>query len=119
MKWIFLIGNSCFNIDLLKKMEYCGCISSYNVEKIPGWYCIDYGNNHVFLDTMIDIQDFEDDINDIPIDNPTIIMLTYTSAEIVRNILRQDDFPKDIYIDNDLGIIVPLRSFIEMGMPLE
>ena len=51
--------------------------------------------------------------------NPTIIMMTYTSSERVRKVLSRDNFPKDIYIDNDFGLIVSLTEFINLGMPME
>lgn len=64
------------------------------------------------------ICDFEDDIKFIPFINPTIIIMTYTSSECVRNIICQDNFPKDIYIDNDLGSIVSINEFINLGIPM-
>ena len=118
MKWIFLIGEEKFNINLLKKLKYSGIDLAYDVEEIFGRYCLDYGDEHVFYDIVTDLNDFIEDISIIPYSNPSIVMMTYTSAEIVRNILKQNDFPKDIYIDNDLGLIVSLSEFINLGMPM-
>lgn len=118
MKWIFLIGEEDFDINSLKKLEYSGASSTYDVKEIVGRYCLDYGDEHVYYDIVTDLTDFQDDISTIPYNNPSIVMMTYTSTEIVRGILRQKDFPKDIYIDNDLGLTVPLRDFIDLGMPM-
>lgn len=119
MKWIFLIGNEGFGVNYLKKLNYTDSVSTYEVESMQGRFCIDYGNEHVFCDPIEDMSEFEEEIKDIPYINPTIVMMTYTSPNIVRRILKQDDFPKDIYIDNDLGLLVPLEEYISVGMPMD
>ena len=118
MKWIILIGKEEFSINSLKNLKYLEMYLAYEVEEIPGRYCLDYGDEHVFYDVVTDLEDFMEDISIFPYKNPSIVMMSYTSDEIVRNILMQDDFPKDIYIDNDLGLIVPLSEFIDLGMPM-
>lgn len=118
MKWIFLIGEEDFNISTLKTLKYSGINLAYEVDDIWGRYCLDYGDEHVFFDVVTDFDDFIEDIEIVPYKTPSIVMMTYTSAELARNILRQNDFPQDIYVDNDLGFIAPLKDFIDLGMPM-
>ena len=117
MQWIFLIGNEEFNISSLEKIEYYGSSSAYYVKEIGGRYCVEFGDEHIFYDMVNDIKDFEEDISSVPYTEPTIIMLSYTSSKLVKKILAQDNFPKDIYIDNDSGLIAPLNDFIQLKMP--
>ncbi len=119
MKWIFLIGNDDLSINNLKKLNYPGCISTYDVETMQGRFCVDYGDEHVFLDPIENRNDFEELINQVPYINPAIVMMTYTSSDNVRSILQQEDFPNDIYIDNDLGLLAPLKEYVSMGMPMD
>ena len=37
--------------------------------------------------------------------------MTYTSEELMKGILLQDNFLKDIYIDDDQGSIIPIEEF--------
>ena len=55
----------------------------------------------------------------MPYINPAIVMMTYTSSDNVRSILQQEDFPNDIYIDNDLGLLAPLKEYVSLGMPMD
>ena len=118
MKWIFLIGDEKFTINSLKMLPYDGCISIYEVSGINERLCVDYGDDHVFYDVIDDTSDFDEYIRTIPFRNPVIIMMTYTSSYKVVDILKQKDFPKDIYVDNDLGVVVPIQTFVDMGMPM-
>ena len=118
MKWIFLIGDDKFTINSLKMLPYDGCISIYEVSGINERLCVDYGDDHVFYDVIDDTSDFDEYIRTIPFRNPVIIMMTYTSSYKVVDILKQKDFPKDIYVDNDLGVVVPIQTFVDMGMPM-
>ena len=117
MKYIFLIGNENFNIDLLKKVKYPKDNVGYDVDGISERYCVKLGNEHIFYDVITDFSDFIEDIMLVPYNKLSIVMMTYTSSRVAKDILRLEDFPKEIYIDNDFGIIVPLGKFIDMGMP--
>ncbi len=119
MKWISLICKKDFDINLLKKIDYIGSVSAYDVKEIEGRFCVDYGDEHVFFDVINDCNDYEEELEKVPYFQPTIVMMSYTSIKIARNILIQADFPDDIYIDNDFGVVVPLKQFISMGMPMD
>lgn len=122
MKWIILIGKENL-FDTLKKMDFYESTSSYIAQDDVNRLCVNYTYEHIFFDEINENQpgwnDFEDDIKFIPYTNPSIIMMIYHCSDIVKKILCQDNFPQDIYIDNDFGIIVPLKKYIDMGMPME
>lgn len=118
MQWIFLIGNEGFNLDILKNMDHFGSVSSYEVNEMGGRYCVDFGADHIFYDLQANTVDFEEDIALVPFTRHTIIMMSYSSPERARRVLRQENFPQNIYIDNDYGLVVPLNEFIRLGMPM-
>ena len=37
----------------------------------------------------------------------------------MRKILQQDNYLRDIYVDNDYECILPIEKFIEIGMPVD
>lgn len=45
--------------------------------------------------------------------------MVYTSKSCVRRVLQQDNFPANIYIDNDYGLLLPIEKFIQQGMPFD
>lgn len=122
MKWIILIGKENL-FDTLKKMDFYESTSSYIAQDDVNRLCVNYTYEHIFFDEINENQpgwnEFEDDIKFIPYTNPSIIMMIYHCSDIVKKILCQDNFPQDIYIDNDFEIIVPLKKYIDMGMPME
>lgn len=118
MQWITLIGDKNFNLNVLKSLKYNGSINCYDVSGFEQKYCVDFGTDHIFYDYITDITDFEDDLDKIPYLNPRFITMVYTSELRLKSILLQNDFPSNIYIDNDYGLIAPIKKFIELGMPL-
>ncbi|MDE5792772.1 MAG: hypothetical protein K2H66_04520 [Oscillospiraceae bacterium] len=119
MQWIILIGNENFNLETIKKIEHYESIANYTVEGIPERYCVDFGKNHIFYDLNHNYDEFEEDIKKVPFEKPIIITATYTEKECIRKVLLQENFPKNIYVDNDLGLIAPIKDYIYMRMPLD
>lgn len=120
MRWIILIGNENFDLNTIKAVEHYGSIDSYDVQEIEDRYCVDFGDDHIFYDFVDIIEEYEkDELNKIPYANPNFIMMIYTSKTRIRNILKQDNFPDNIYIDNDFGVILPIKEFAKLGMPLD
>jgi hypothetical protein len=85
-----------------------------------GRYCIDYGEDHIFYDyTTNIINDYEEsDINKIPFKEPHFIMMIYQLEERMKKVLQQDNYIRNIYVDNDYGLIIPIEKFIQLGMPV-
>jgi hypothetical protein len=120
MQYIILIGDEKLTLDAVKSIEHYDSISCYDVTEINGRFCVDYGNDHVFYDYNNSvISDYEDfDLKKIPFKNPHFIMMVYTSEQRMKNILCQKNFLKEIYVDNDYGLILPIEEFIRLGMPI-
>ena len=117
MQWIILIGDKELALDKIKKIKHYNSVSSYDVDETR--YCVDYGIDHVFYDYDESVEDYEkEELSIIPFHDPHFITMIYTSEERLKCILQQEDFLKNIYIDNDHGIIVSIEKFIKMGMPL-
>ena len=119
MKWLILIGDANFGMDTIKSINHYGSVASYDVVEIDGRYCVDFGEDHIFYDEDSNISDYEEDLKLVPFTNPKILIMLFTSKECAKKILMQDNFPQDIYIDNDFGIITSIRNFISLGMPLD
>ena len=119
MQWIILIGDETLNLNIIKKIEHYESISSNEVNERR--YCINYGKDHIFYDDPGNIiEDYEEeDRLKIPFKNPHFIMMVYTSKSLMKKILQQNNYLDDIYIDNDQGYILPIKEFIEMGMPVD
>ena len=109
---------SNFNLDIIKNIEHYGSVENYEVNETR--YCVNYGKDHVFYDDTGNISDDyeEEDLLKIPFKNPRFIMMVYTSKNLMKKILQQDNYLCDIYIDNDYGCILPIKEYIEIGMPI-
>lgn len=119
MQWIILIGDEKFDLNTIKAIKHNDSVSSYDVTELKGRYCVDFGEDHIFYDFDDISGDYEEnELSRLPYDNPNFIMMIYTSKSRIRSILKQDDFPNNIYVDNDFGLILPIKEFIELGMPL-
>jgi len=120
LKWLLLIGDEDFNLDVIKSINHPNSIRCY-VTEIKNRYCVDFGTDHIFYDYVEKetvLMDYEkNDLEKIPFKNPHFIIMTYTSEERLKNILKQNIFPKGIYVDNDFGLIVPIEEYIKLGMP--
>lgn len=119
MRWLILIGDNSFSLNTIKSVKHEGCIARYDVKQIEGRYCVDYGKDHIFYDYNRNIEEFEEDFTKVPYISPHFITMIYTSEERVKQVLRLESFPKNIYIDNDHGIVLPIGKFIQIGMPLQ
>ncbi|OWR32303.1 hypothetical protein CDO73_01455 [Saccharibacillus sp. O23] len=112
MQWIILIGDETFNIDSVHKIKYFGASTVSSVEN--NRFVVDYGEEHVFYDfseSIINDYEFEE-LQKIPFRNPRFIMMIYKSKELMKKILSQDNFIRDIYIDDDHGTILPIEEYI-------
>jgi hypothetical protein len=44
--------------------------------------------------------------------------MIYQSKERMKKVLQQDNYIRNIYVDNDYGLIIPIEKFIQLGMPV-
>ena len=117
MKWITFIGDDKLSLQRIKDMDHTGAIRAYDVE--TDRYCVEYNDGHIFYDFDTDLSDWQDDLEKLPFKAACCITMVYTNAQNVRNELLQPDFPQEIYVDNDHEIILPLKEYIAVGMPMD
>jgi|GEM_PF-573010 len=123
MQWIIFIGDEELTLDRIKAIEHYGSIRSHDVDEKR--YCVVFGSSdHVFYDFAPDLnKDYEtDELAEIPFIKPHFIMMVYRSENRMRSIIKQDSFVHeigDVYVDNTFGLIVPIKKYIELGMPAE
>lgn len=112
MNWIILIGDEKLTLDRIKKIEHHGCIHVSVIENSR--FSVDYGKFHVFYDYVEDlINDYEDDERpNIPFTNPNFILMTFNSIDLMWKILKQENYLRNIYIDDDHGHIVVIEEYI-------
>jgi hypothetical protein len=118
---IIIIGGSPSIFDRVKSMRFPGNVARYDVDATR--YCVDFGTDHVFIDDDDEglvAKDFEaGELDALPFAEPHSVTLVYTAEERMRQIVSQEDFPKDVYIDNDFWLTLPVEEFIARGMPLD
>ncbi len=112
MSWVVLIGDGNFNLDSIQNIKHYDSKSSY---KLPfDRYAIQYDVDFIFYDQVRDLKNYYDkkDLDKIPYRNPNFILMSSSSDEVMEKVLKQDNFLKDVYVDNDHGSIVPIDKFI-------
>lgn len=115
LKWIILIGDENFDLNTIKDVEHDNCTACYDVEKIKNRYCVEFDKDYIFYDYITDTDEFAEVLNQIPFRNPHFVMMTYKDEKRVLHILGQENFPKNIYVDNDYGRIGPVSDFVNQG----
>lgn len=119
MDWIVLIGDENLNLSRIRDINYTGAIDTYDVKDIPNRFCVEYHKEYIFYDYESDLTDYKETLESIPILSPNVIVMSYSSSSLIRRVISQHDFPRDIYIDNTAGKILPIEEFIRKGIPLE
>lgn len=114
MKWIILIGDEKFELDSLRYIEYTGDnkVSDIDSEK----FIVDYGKDYVSFEYANDIiEDYEvDELKNLPFKTLHFIMMTYSSKELMEEIISQDNFVKNVYVDEDKvdGTLISINEFV-------
>ena len=121
MQWITLIGDKNLNLSAIKKIEHHGSTGCYDVLEMQARYCVDYGQEHIFYDDQGEaIGDYEEtDLIKIPFEKPHFVMMVYTSEELMKKVLQQNNFLTGIYVDNGYNLIVTIEEFIKLDMPMD
>ena len=55
MQWFFLICSQTFNLEAIKNLKILADVTSYDVKQIPGRFCVDFGDEHIFFDREVDL----------------------------------------------------------------
>ena len=118
MQYVILIGDEDLTLDSIKAIEHYGSISSHDVTEMRARYCVDYGPDHIYYDYEEGegaVSDFtEDDLKKLPFKNIHTITMVYQSEERMKSILKQDNFLKGIYVDDDHGHLMPIEEYIKL-----
>ena len=117
-KWINLIGDESLTLDSIRNIEHYGSISRHEVPEMGERHCVVYSEKDcIFYDFANIIDEYEpDDLKKIPFKKPNFIMMIYRSTDRVMPILRQDNFLRGIYVDNNYDSIMPIEEFIVSGV---
>lgn len=117
MKWISIIGDGNLTLAAIQTMQLTNAVRTYNVS--DDRLCVEYPNGHIFFDYSTDLSDWQDELEKLPFKAETVITLVYQNAANIRYVLTQPDFPQNVYVDNDFGVLLPLQEYIAAGMPME
>ena len=116
MQWIILIGDETLTINSVKNIKHYDSMSSHTVESANGRYWVNFEEDHVyydFVESLIDEYEKEE-LAIIPFEKPNFIMMIYRSKERMKQVLKQDNFLRGIYVDDDGGNILPIEDFIKL-----
>lgn len=117
MKTINILGDRNLTLANIQEMRHTGTIRTYYVS--DDRFCAEFPDGHIFFDNGTDLSDWQDELEKLPFQAAAVIMIVYRNAANVRHVLTQQDFPQDVYVDNDFGVLLPLDEYIAAGMPME
>ncbi|MDG0791441.1 hypothetical protein OMP38_11610 [Cohnella ginsengisoli] len=112
MQWIILIGDESLDLTSIHKIKHFGVNTVSSI--LDNRFAVDYGKEHIIYDFSESIiNDYKlEDIKKIPFQNPRFIMMIYTSEELMKKVLSQDNFIRGIYVDDDHGQIMPIEEYL-------
>ena len=113
---IFLIGNEGF--EELSNINYKGSSGSHFSEQTGSLIIMFKKKYDIELITVEDKSAFKEELSTLPFTDPQITMVRYSSVEAMRKLLSLGNFPEDMFVYNNDGVVVPLDEFIQMGMPM-
>ena len=117
MKYISILGDRNLTLTSIQNMKHSGAVRTYPVSDYR--FCAEFPDGHIFFDYDTDLSDWKDELEKLHFQAASVIMIVYQNAANVRHVLTQPDFPQDIYVDNDFGMLLPLKEYIAVGMPME
>ncbi len=117
MKYINILGDRNLTLASIQNMKHPCANRTYQVS--VDRFCAEYPDGNIFFDYDTDLSDWHDELEKLPFQAAAVIMIIYRNAENVRHELMQPDFPQNVYVDNDFGVLLPLQEYIAAGMPME
>ena len=112
-QWVILIGDNSFSLDSFSDMKFYG---KTELKRDKHYIQVLFQNGYATFDEDYDLlirNDYEtEELNDLPFPDAKMIMLTYSNIDILKNIISEEAFPKDIIIDCD-GVDLGLDTVIE------
>ena len=117
MKWISILGDSDLTLAGIQGMQHFAAAGTCQVS--DDRFCAEYPEGHIYFDFDTDLSDWQDETEKLPFKAEAVITIVYQNAAAVRDLLMQTDFPQNVYVDNDFGVLLPLQDYIAAGMPME
>lgn len=117
MPFSIRIGDRNLTLAAIQTMQHTDAVRAYHVS--DDRFCVEYPDGHIFFDYDTDLSDWQEEIDKLLFRAGAVIMIVYQNAADVRHVLTQTDFPQNVYVDNDFGVLLPLQGFIAAGMPME
>lgn len=117
MKYISILGDRNLTLTSIQKMKHPGDVRTYPVS--DDRLCAEFSDGHIFFDYDSNLSDWQYDLEKLPFQAAAVIMIVYRNAANVRHVLTQPDFPQNVYVDNDIGVLLSLQEYIAAGMPME
>ena len=113
MQYIILIGDESLTLDSVKNINHCDSSDTYDVPSARARYWVSFGEDYVYYDFDYDVDGYEGLLK-VPYKNPKSITMVYNSKERVKQVLKQDNFLKGIYVDDDADNILPIEDYIKI-----
>ena len=112
-KWVILIGDESFSLNSFSDMKFYG---KTDFKRGKHYIQALYENDYVTFTEDYNLlikNDYEtEELNSLPFTDARMIKLTYSNIEILKNIICEEAFPKDIIIDCD-GVDLGLDTIID------
>ena len=106
---VLIIGNK---YEEYKKISVGGSTSIYDIDKTGKRYVVKYGKQFVTVNLVDRTDEIKELLSDIPYDNPTIVLLYYSSDKALRNMICNNEIFKEGYVINGLGMVMKINEFI-------
>lgn len=111
-RWVILIGDKSFSLNSFSDMKFYGKTElKIGKHYIQALYKSDYAIFDEDYNFHIRNGYETEELNSLPFADAKMIMLTYSSIDILKNIICEEAFPKDIIIDCD-GVDLGLDTII-------
>ncbi len=114
MQSVIIIGDENLSIDRIEEIEYDGFVEINRVEDM-NLLTLEFSGGRVYLDynEKIALDYDEEEIECISIKNPKFIVIRYSSNEVLKKLLNKLYIFKGLLVDDDMGNIVDLESFLD------
>ena len=118
MQYIILIGDELLTINSLKSIDHYGSTRSHTNDDGRHWVIFD--DEYVYYDFESEMsngyytkKELRKILSEIPFAKPRTVTMGYNSRERMMQVLKQDNFLRGIYVDDDAWNILPIEEFIE------
>ncbi|WP_028777489.1 hypothetical protein [Shimazuella kribbensis] len=120
MQSIILIGDKDFGLKDIKKLSHSGSIKTWD-DPEEREYTVKYENGYIWYQQSAAItaelmNEYEEgELIDIPIrlNQMNFILVAYKPIQILKKVFLDESWNKNIWIDNNHGLILSVEEFME------